>query len=412
MSSSYRNCRAVRAAVLATLGLGASVEVAEAAQTFLEPQAELRAETNSNLTLDPDGSQGGYEQGYIAEVLALMGIATPQSETSFRPRLRFQEYPDRDERDRVEAFADLFSRYRWERSRFDLVAKYSRQDSYNFDTRSGTFDPLDPNYGTDPGTGRVLEDETRSEIDVRPEYAFDVSERTTIGVDARYRSVWYDADSDQPEQIDYEHLAAGANVSWKLDPRNKVGVGAFVNTYDPKSGSGDSDGYGIGAGYEHRWSETTGFEMTAFYETNDPKSDEPGVASDSTSGFGGTIAAFHEGEVSKWRFSASHRLAPNANGRAEELDQLRLQYDRELSERLTLRAVARYESESDINDDQGSQSIDTARADLSLRWRFTQAWDVQGGYSYIGRDEGIEGDASNNRFFVSVGYEGLGRQRR
>ena len=111
-------------------------------------------------------------------------------------------------------------------------------------------------------------------------------------------------------------------------------------------------------------------------------------------------------------FSASHRLAPNANGRAEELDQLRLQYDRELSERLTLRAVARYESESDINDDQGSQSIDTARADLSLRWRFTQAWDVQGGYSYIGRDEGIEGDASNNRFFVSVGYEGLGRQRR
>jgi hypothetical protein len=411
MSSSYRKFRSVRAAVLAALGLVASVGVAEAAQTFIEPQAELRAETNSNLTLDPDGSPDGYEQGYIAEVLALMGVATPQSETSFRPRLRFQEYPDRDERDRVEAFADLFSRYRWERSRFDLVAKYSRQDSYNFDTRSGTFDPLDPNYGTDPGTGRVLEDETRSEIDVRPEYAFDVSERTTVGIDARYRSVWYDADSDQPEQIDYEHLAAGANVSWKLDPRNKVGVGAFVNTYDPKSGSGDSDGYGIGAGYEHRWSETTGFEMTAFYETNDPKSDEPGVANDSTSGFGGTVAAFHEGEVSKWRFSASHRLAPNANGRAEELDQLRLQYDREFSERLTLRAVARYESESDINDD-GSQSIDTARADLSLRWRFTQMWDVQGGYSYIGRDEGIDGDASNNRFFVSVGYEGLGRQRR
>jgi len=412
MSSSCLENSLVRVAVLAALGSCAAWSEAEAAQTFIQPQAELRAEINSNLTLDPDGSDEGYDEGYIAEFLALMGVATPTGETSFRPRLRFQEYPDRDERDRVEAFVDLFSRYRWERSRFDLVAKYSRQDSYNFDTRSGIFDPLDPNYGTDPGTGRVLEDETRSETDLRPQYAFDVSERLTVGLDARYRSVWYDADEDQPEQIDYQYLSAGANLSWMLDQRNKVGVGAFANTYDPESGSGESDGYGIGAGYEHRWSETTGVELTAFYETNDPSSDQAGADNDSSSGFGGSIGAFYEGEVSKWRFSASQRFAPNANGRAEELDQLRLQYDRSFSERLTLRGVARYESESDIDDEQRSERIDTARADLSLKWFLRPTWYIQGGYSYIWRDEDVDGDASNNRFFVSFGYQGLRRQRR
>ena len=144
MSSSFRKSRAVRSAVLAALGVGAVMGQADAAQTFVQPQAEARAETNSNLSLDPDGSPDGDTQGYIADLQALMGIVTPRSETSIRPRLRFQEYPERDERNRVEGFLDLVSRFQQERSSLGIVAKYSQQDSYNFDTRSGVFDPLDP----------------------------------------------------------------------------------------------------------------------------------------------------------------------------------------------------------------------------------------------------------------------------
>jgi hypothetical protein len=412
MSSSFHKFRPVRHAVLASIGACAAAGQADAAQTFFQPQVEARAETNSNLSLDPDGSPEGDTQGYIAVVQALIGIATPQSETSIRPKIRLQEYPDRDERNRTEGFLDLISRYQLERSRLGIVAGYSRQDSYNFDTRSGEFDPLDPSSGANQGSGRVQEDETRSEFEVRPDVAFDISERTTAAFDAQYRSVSYDVDSGVPSQIDYDYVAAGANVKWKLDERSTFALGAFANTFDPKSGPGESDGYGVGAGYEYRWSEAIGIEMTAFYETNDPKYDGPGMQADSSSGLGGAVAAFYEGEISEWRFSASHRFAPSANGRAQEMDQLRIQYDRRLSERLSVRGVARYESESAINDFVGSESVDTARADISLRWLFTPTWDMQGGYSYIGRDEEIDGDASNNRFFISIGYKALGRQQR
>lgn len=412
MSSSFRKFRTVHLSVLAVLGVGAAVGQAGAAQTFFQPQVEARAETNSNLSLDPDGSPEGDTQGYIAEVQALMGIVTPRSETSIRPRIRFQEYPEQDERNRTEGFLDLVSRYRWERSRVGFVAKYSLQDSYNYDTRSGEFDPLDPNPGSDQGAGRVREDQTRSEFDVRPDFAFDVSERTTVGVDARYRSVGYDVDSGVPSQIDYDFAAVGANIEWKLDQRNTIALDAFANTYDPKIGLGDSDGYGIGAGYQYRWSEVAGTEVNLFYETNDPKNDEPGVKTDSSSGLGGTVSAFYEGEISKWRFSASSRFAPNANGRAEEMDELRIQYDRQLSERLSLRGLARYESRNAINDAGTSQRDDAARADLWLKWQITPTWYTQGGYSYISRDQGPTGDAANNRIFISVGYKGLGRQRR
>ena len=387
MSSSFHKFRTARSAVLTALGVRGGRGTGNAAQTFFQPQAEARAETNSNLSLDPAGSPDGDTQGYIADIQALMGIVTPRSETSIRPRIRFQEYPDRDERNRAEGFLDLVSRFQRERSSLGIVARYSQQDSYNFDTRSGEFDPLDPSSGSDQGTGRILEDETRSEFDVRPDFAFDINERTTAGFDARYRSVDYDVDSGVPSQIDYDFVAAGANVKWKLDQRSTFGLGAFANTFDPKTGLGESDGYGIGAGYEYRWSEVIGIEATAFYETNDPTYEGPGVQADSSSGLGGTVAAFYEGEISEWRFSASHRFAPSASGFAQQLDQLRLQYDRRFSERLSLRGVARYESESDINDSFGSRSIDTARADISLRWLFTPTWNVQGGYSYVWRDE-------------------------
>ena len=42
--------------------------------------------------------------GYIAEMDFLMGIRTPKGDTSLRPRVRFQDYPDRDDFERFEGF--------------------------------------------------------------------------------------------------------------------------------------------------------------------------------------------------------------------------------------------------------------------------------------------------------------------
>jgi hypothetical protein len=41
----------------------------------------------------------------------------------------------------------------------------------------------------------------------------------------------------------------------------------------------------------------------------------------------------------------------------------------------------------------------------------TQKWYVGGGYSYIWEDRELAaGDATNNRFFLNFGYQGLSRQ--
>jgi long-subunit fatty acid transport protein len=93
-----------------------------------------------------------------------------------------------------------------------------------------------------------------------------------------------------------------------------------------------------------------------------------------------------------------------------QTDQVRFQYDRKFTQRLTFVGIARYESQdapSGLNND----DEDTARLDLSLRWLFTPTWFVRGGYAYIWQKEGSQDGAYNNRFYLGVAYKGLGRKR-
>ena len=92
-----------------------------------------------------------------------------------------------------------------------------------------------------------------------------------------------------------------------------------------KSDSGDSDGYGIGLNYDHNWTELMGVEVVLGYEVNDPSDPTPGQGDQKSSSLGGSIAAFGEGELSKWRVLVGQRYAPNGNGRGRQIDQLRFQ---------------------------------------------------------------------------------------
>jgi hypothetical protein len=404
-----------RAARVASLfaTLTASVGVAQAAQTYIQPQVDVRAENNDNFDLVPEGSPDSDVYGFIVDAQALIGIATPRSDTSIRPRLKFQEYPDRDDLERVEAFLDMRSDYRWERSNFLFTGRYSRQDSYNADTPSGEFDPLDPNYGQNPGSVQVLLGETRTKVDLIPKYEYELNERVTLGAQFGYEIVRYDADGTQ-SNTDYDFAIVDGFARWALTPVSDVTVGAYASSYEAQDDTTETDAYGGRLGYDYRWSEMVGFEAMLFYEQNDTTDFVPVRFEDTTSNWGGQLTAYREQEVSSWRFTLSRKYIPTGDGGKAESDQLRLQYDRDLSERLSLRGAGRYESRNSLSTTSGGGADrDYARADLFVQWFMTETWYVRGGYSYIWVDrENASSSADNNQLFVSAGYRGLRRQRR
>lgn len=383
-----------------------------AADVHTVPQAELRVEQNDNFRLAPGGSSDSV-YGYIAELQALIGFATPRGNTSLRPRVRLQEYPDEEDLQRVEGFFDLSSSYEWERSNFDLNAHLSRRDIYNTETPGGDFDPDDPDNPDNPDGGEIVVGETRDKFEFRPEFRHRVTERASIGVGAEYQAARYDADEGVETKTDYDFGVLTGFVTWALSPTSDFTAGAYASSYEAKDDSEETDAIGGLVGYAYRWSELNGVEATLFFEQNDITEFFPVPLEESDSNWGGSFTAYRKLEVSEWRLTFGRSFRPTGDQGKAQFDQIRLQYDRDLSQRLAFRGAARYDTLSGFEGTDGGQDRDYARVDLALKWFMSPTWYVGGGYSYIWQDrETAPSDADNNKFFVEFGYRGLSRQPR
>ena len=376
-----------------------------------EPRVDLRVEHNDNLELDPVTNSDSDVFGYIAEMDLLMGISTPRGETSMRPRVRFQDYPDREDFERFEGFLDMLSRYEWERSSFEFAGNFAHQDLLNFDTPDGGFDPLDPGGG-DPGGGAAANGETRTSLELQPTFEHQVSERTSLGFGADYLVASYDADVGETNRTDFDYGVLDGYLTWALDPSSDFTAGVYVSKYEAEDDVETTDTVGGRLGYTYRWSETDGLEATINYERNETKSLVPVFFEDTTSDFGGTLTAFRKLEVSEWRLTVGRTFVPTGDNGKSVVDRFRIQYDRLLSQRLSFTGAARYDSRSSLTELGEGNDRDYARLDLSTKWMITQKWYLGGGYSYIWEDREQEiSDADNNRFFINFGYQGLSQQR-
>jgi hypothetical protein len=92
------------------------------------------------------------------------------------------------------------------------------------------------------------------------------------------------------------------------------------------------------------------------------------------------------------------------------LDQFRVQYDRPLSERLSLEGAVRVTRAELV----GSALIaevpteDRTNAELNMRFDITRTWYVTGGYIFArARDLGEGNLAYSNGAIITVGYRGL-----
>jgi hypothetical protein len=396
----------IRQALLAQACLLAGA--ASAADVHTQPVIELRAEQNDNFGLVPGGSPDSDVYGYIADALFVVDMATPRGDTMLRPRVRYQDFPDRDDLERFEGFLDMRSQYRWERSTFGMIGHLSHQDLYNNETAGGDFDPTDPDAGGGSDSGDVVVGETRDKIELLPTFEHRITERARLGLGIDYAASRYDAEQGAETKTDYDFGQADAYVTWAVNPVSDFSAGAYVSRYEAKDDSEQTDAIGVQMGYAYRWSEQVGFEGTLFYEEDDIQEFDPIPLEETISNFGGYLTAYRTHEVSEWRVSVGRSFVPTGDRGKSEVDELRLQYERQISPRLTFRGVGRYETRNSLGGTDGGVDRDFARADLSLRYLVTRNWYLGGGYTYMWQDRAVAPQsADNNKFFVTFGYQGL-----
>jgi hypothetical protein len=410
MSSSYLE-RSVRLPTLAAVALtGAAVLPygAAIAEVTVQPAIELRAEASSNPGLNPDSS-GTDTEGGVADLALWINAATPRSLTTIRPRIQVREFSNRDV-EPINAMLDFRTSFRSLRGQFDLNAGYERRDTEVAELPDAEFDDIDPDDPTTPETGRVLVGETRERADIRPRYAYQVSERTTIGSELLYQVVRYS--SEAPDRVDYDYARADAFVSWAISERSDIQLGGYVSKYEATNQFNETDAFGGVIGLVHRWSETSGISAEMSVEENEVLFD-PLVPALKTSGWAGKVTSYWQGEISEWRLTAGRNFTPSGRGGKTSSDQLRIQYNRDLSPRWQFTGAARLIRDESIITFGQLQDRDYARLQLSLKWKMTPTWFIRGGYTHTYQDRVTDPrSADDDKVFVSVGYLGLGPKRR
>jgi hypothetical protein len=211
-------------------------------------------------------------------------------------------------------------------------------------------------------------------------------------------------------RVDYDFLEGEGFVQWAINARSDFTVSAYASSYDARQGLNQTDTVGGSLGIDRRWSERATSALEVSYERND-STYGPVSVKESTNNWGVDFSTFMTGDVDQWRFTAGRSYTPNGRGGKSAFDQFRVQYDRDLSERLRFMGAARYVKDESISQVGSIGNRDYSRLELSLKWLVSPKWYVRGGYQYTYQDIASEsGAAYDNRIMLSVGYQGLGRK--
>ena len=412
MSSSYRS--GIRGWVdgpglLALLGLLGAWATAHGADIYLQPSASATVETDSNVDLDPGGNT--RKEGYLTDAAALIGVATPDSETTVKPRLRYQRYPQETQLNRLEGTLDLNSHVSSQRGSFSLLGRYDHLNDTEAESPSALYNDVNPTTPITADSGRAVVGITRDYVLLQPRYSYRVTPLVSVGASGNYQNTSF-SPSDISSHVGYSYAKGDFFVSRQIGARAEVSAGASYSRYDARKVASTATSTGGTIGFDYNWSRTFGSFATLTFQHSDINSKLLPPFQGSQQNWGGTAGLSWKAQAQEVRVNIGRALTPGSGGGLYATDQIQAEYDRDLTERLSYVVAVRGLRTNGLTSNVSSFDRDYARGDASVKWMITRTWMVQGGISYAWQKyRSIPGSADNNQIFVRIGYIGLPRQR-
>ena len=382
------------------------------AQTYVIPSVELSSEYHTNRELNAAPGQADPMTGYIATAQALIGKRTQRSQTELRPRVRFQEYPDRSGVDPVDLFLDLQSDFRVLKGTYQVVVNASRQDTFNAEYGLAGVDtsgPETPDSHND--TGIVFVGNTRTEFRVRPSMDYALSERTRFVAGIGYDKVNYE-ETTAATREDYTDLTLETLLKYQLRPLADIEVGPYVSRYEASQNANRTDSVGVSLAWSHEVTEVSHMEVRTSVERT--KIDDPTLSAvtENETNWAAEFKGYTTGRASRLDYGVGRYLAPSGLGSKVRRDELRLQYLRQMTPRFDWRGALRGGSEERLGFSSGTRDRNYVRGEFFVRWFMTQTFYVSGGYRYAWQKyKSLTDDADDNAALLLFGFRGLDIRR-
>jgi hypothetical protein len=405
---SLRRVRDV-AATVAALVVGTT---AGAAEVYYQPIVSLQTTYNNNVDLDPLHKQGA--EGYFADAATNIGIATARSETLLQPRLLYNYYPSIAERNRLEGFLNLSTHYNWERDRFNLTGFYDHRDDVNAEQPPAEQNAVNPDVGnTTPTTGRVSVGTTRDYAILSPTFTHLLTPLSSIGVAGEYQRLTY-SPSDTSNHLNFNYYLGRVFYSKTIDLRTDFSIGAYGSRYDSGSIDSHSTSGGVQLKGGYNWSQVLRSDLTLQWQRTKFEETSPRLIDQTSNPWAATLNTVYKAEISSYSFSIGRTIYPSSAGGLYTTDQVRGQYDREVSERLHFMGALRYfRDRTTAGAISGNNTRNYATGTVRLQYMLTRTLFVAGAYTHTYQKYNFE-SASAQADLVSLafGYRGLERQQR
>jgi hypothetical protein len=394
---------------LGLLGAAAGLAAPQtfAAEFYIQPIATLSAETDSNLDLDPGFRQ--QVQGYLADIATIIGIATKDSNTLIKPRITYRYYPQDSLDDRAEGYLDFNTEYRTQRSTASLAGSYEHQDEFNAELTQANFN--DVNLAQPPpDTGKVTLGATRDSAIFLPKYTYSLAPTIGVGVSGQFQTVSYSSSDINHSGFDY--YLGRAFVAWTFSQRSDVTFGAFGSKYDATHVDSQATGSGATADLNTNWTPLLSTKFSLVFQHTNVNGTYPTVLDTTVNEVGGTAAVAYKTETDQFRLNVGRTISPSGGGAIYTVDRAQFEYDRNLTARLSMTGAIVGLKTHGLTSNIVGDDRKYAQGALTARWLMTRTWFVEGGYQYAWQKYQFEPESgANNRFYIQVGYQGLGLQR-
>jgi hypothetical protein len=394
-----------RALCAAALVAGAPVM---AAQYYVQPTASVSAETDSNLDLDPSNTKS--VEGYIGDAAALIGIVTPSSSTTIRPRVDYRNYPADSADDRLEEYLDLNTAYRSQRSKGSVYLGFERRDEFNAELSSALYDPNSPVSPTSPETGRSIQGAVRTSVILLPDYSYNLTQLTSAGVSGVYQHLGYSPDNSF-DAVDFDYYQAKLYLRWTLDQKNDLTVGATGSEYKATHFDSKATSEGAAVTLDTSWTPLLSTSASVVYQRTTINTSVPTPFRDVANPWGATFSAIYKAEAQQFRMDGGRVVTPSGGGGIYINEQLQLQYLRNVTQRLSVTGAVIALKNAGITSNVNGNARTFVRTVVEGKWMFTPTFYVQGGYQYMHQKYEAETDsAANNRIYIRFGYQGRNPQ--
>lgn len=401
MSTSTRATVSTAAAVFGMLAAGH----AAAAEWELNPRLEAGYLYDDNYRLGTPGNEIDVS-GPMADVQMEWRALTQTSEFSLTPRVRATYFPDAQDLDSVDYFANLKWQHRGQRLTSLLTGEFSlldivRSEQPGVDTGG---DLGEPDLGD---SGHVVADNRRRYATVRPAFLFDISQRRQFQFSAGYTDVKFD-EQFFGAQVDYRSADFALGLLTRINERSNLTVRLRGSQYDLASRLDTNDAYGA----ELEWDRTTAADTRSYFrlgaqqvELLDGETETNWVAGAGVNFLMGRNELFLDG---------THSIGPSSAGALVTRDQLRVRWTRAFTPRLNLLAGLRATRDEDVENTLFTVFTERKYAvgDLGLEWRWQEEYSLRVAYDFTWQEyEDSTVDAKSSGAMVSVTYQPLQRRR-